>query len=161
MTVFLFFFPPPPFFISFSFSLPFLLGCSVRSSVSGGSSPSLADTSTSPVRPVHGKRWLWSHPWMGVGNTATLGRRLGRWFHLAAPLISLLELVEIFYVISLSFSTLTPDSKKNQTQTCFLSGFFVRNRYKKFLKKTIPFLFLVSSPSLSFSSEKEELLEKR
>lgn len=45
---------------------------------------------------------------MGVENTATLGRRLGRWFHLAAPLISLLELVEVFNVISLSFSTLTP-----------------------------------------------------
>lgn len=98
--------------------------------MSGVSSPSLADTCTSPVKPVHGKRWLQSHLWMGVGNTVTLGRRLGRWFHLAAPLISLLELVEVFNVISLSFSTLTPYKMPSlkKTQTCFLSGFFVRNR---------------------------------
>lgn len=132
MSVFLFFFFFfLPFFLFFSFSFPLLLGCSVRSSVCGVSSPSLADTCTSPVRPVHGKRWLWSHPWMGVGNTATLGRRLGRWFHLAAPLISLLELVEVFNVISLSFSTLTlfkMSCLKKKLQTCFLSGFFVRNR---------------------------------
>lgn len=107
LSFFLFFFPS---FYFFPFLLPLLLGFSARSSVLGVSSPSLADTWTSPVRPVHGTRWLWSHAWMGVGNTATPGRRLGRWFHLAAPLISLLELVEVFNV-SLFPSLPSPHSK--------------------------------------------------
>lgn len=104
------------FFLLFLFLSPFLLRRSspwlaAKSSVRREQSfPGCGEAGTraSSVRPVHGRRWLWFHPWMEAGNRATLGKRLGRWFHLAAPLISLLELVEVFNVIFLSFSTLTP-----------------------------------------------------
>ena len=125
----LFFFFPPPF------SFPLLLG-----TVSGSEELSVrrersfpgcreAGTEASSVRPVHGRRWLRSHPWMEAGNRAAPGKRLGRWFHLAAPLISLLELVEVFNVISLSFSALTPFKMPffPPNQTHFLGGFFVRH----------------------------------
>lgn len=114
------------------------------------------------VRPVHGRRWLWSHLWMEAGNRAALGKRLGRWFHLAAPFISLLELVEVFNVISLAFATLTPCKTSfppPKTQTHFLGGFLVRHKQKLPIKPP-NIQFLVFFPSLSvlyFSSEKEKL----
>lgn len=107
---------------------------------------------------------------MEAGNRAALGKRLGRWFHLAAPLISLLELVEVFNVISLSSSILTPfkmsffpHRKRHISVVVSLLGTYKNFFFKKKKKKNhIP--FLVSSPSLSvlyFSSEKNELIERR
>lgn len=135
-----FFFPPFPFSFLSSFFPSLQLGCSAqrlaaRSSVSGEDHPALVvGRRVSSVRPAHGRRWLWSHPCIEAGNREAVGKRLGRWFHLAAPLISLLELVEVFNAISLPFSTLTPfknvffflfPSPPTKKETSFWGGFFV------------------------------------
>lgn len=132
-----FFFSPLFYFFFFPFSFP--LPPRVLSTVAGSEQLGVqrerffprcreADTRASSVRPVHGRRWLWSHPWMEAGNRAALGKRLGRWFHLAAPFISLLELVEVLKCDLFPFLS-SPHSKclffppKSQTFSwCFLLG---------------------------------------
>lgn len=134
------FFFSPPFFSPSSFPAPGMP--SDELCVQG--QQLLPATTASSARPVHGRRWLWSHSWMETGNRAALGKRLGRWFHLAAPLISSLELVEVFNVISLSFSTLTPfkmsffSPKNKDTYFC---GFVVSllGTNKNFSKKKFHF----------------------
>lgn len=147
------------FFFFFSFSFPPQAGSEelgAQGCVRQGSGHQ-----ASSARPLRGRRWPRCHPWMGAGNRAALGKRLGRWFHLAAPLISLLEGVEVFNVISLSSSTRTPFEMAffSRARTHFHGGPLLGTN-KNFTIFFPPVLVCSPSRRLIFSTEKkEELLE--